>query len=123
MEKPDTAKAPPPPSGLDLKAMRSHACEAAQLLKALANEHRLLLLCTLAEGELSVGQLNERVALSQSALSQHLALLRRDGLVQTRRSAQQILYSLADGPAQSIIATLHDLYCGPSSQDARSDKG
>ena len=68
----------------DLDTMREHAHEAAQLLKALANENRLLLLCTLAQGELSVGQLNEQVALSQSALSQHLALLRRDGLVKTR---------------------------------------
>ncbi len=99
-------------SGLDLDAMRGHAGAAAQLLKALANENRLLLLCTLAEGELSVGQLNERVTLSQSALSQHLALLRRDGLVKTRRAAQQVFYSVAPGPAHEIIATLHDLYCG-----------
>ena len=100
------------PADLDLETMREHACEAAQLLKALANENRLLVLCTLAQGELSVGQLNEQVELSQSALSQHLALLRRDGLVQTRRSAQQVFYSLMEGPAQQIIATLHDVYCG-----------
>ena len=109
-----THQATPAAPERDLNAMRVHACEAAQLLKALANEHRLLLLCTLAEGELSVGQLNERVPLSQSALSQHLALLRRDGLVRTRRAAQQVFYSLADGPAHDIIAMLHDLYCGPA---------
>lgn len=99
-------------AGLDLDTMRQHAGDAAQLLKALANEHRLLILCTLSEGELSVGELNGRVALSQSALSQHLALLRRDGLVQTRRVSQQIFYSLAPGPAAQIITVLHDLYCG-----------
>jgi DNA-binding transcriptional ArsR family regulator len=101
----------------DLDTMREHAHEAAQLLKALANQNRLLLLCTLAQGELSVGQLNEQVALSQSALSQHLALLRRDGLVKTRRSAQQVFYSLAEGPGQQIIAALHDVYCGPRQAD------
>ena len=59
-----------------------------------------------------MGQLNERVALSQSALSQHLALLRRDGLVSTRRSAQQVFYSLTDGPASHVIEALHGIYCG-----------
>ena len=103
--------------GTDLAAMRDHAGEAAQLLKALANENRLMLLCTLAEGELSVGQLNERIPLSQSALSQHLALLRRDGLVHTRRAAQQVFYSLADGPAAHVIEALHDLYCGPRADE------
>lgn len=93
-------------------AMREHAGDAAQLLKALANESRLMVLCTLSEGELSVGQMNELVDLSQSALSQHLSILRRDGLVRTRREAQTIYYSLAEGPAGKIIAQLHDIYCG-----------
>ena len=93
-------------------AMREHAGDAAQLLKALANESRLMILCTLSEGELSVGQLNERVDLSQSALSQHLAVLRRDGLVRTRRESQTIYYSLATGPAGKMIDLLHDIYCG-----------
>jgi len=92
--------------------MREHAGDAAQMLKALANENRLMLLCTLSEGELSVGQLNEQVDLSQSALSQHLAVLRRDGLVATRRESQTIYYSLAEGPAGKIIKLLHDTYCG-----------
>lgn len=94
-----------------LAEMESHAQEAAQLLKALANEHRLLILCHLAEGEKSVGGLNDRVSLSQSALSQHLSVLRRDGLVETRREAQTIYYRLADGPATRVVATLHDVYC------------
>ena len=94
-----------------LAEMREHASDAAQLLKALANENRLLILCTLSEAELSVGQLNERMDLSQSALSQHLAVLRRDGLVSTRREAQTIYYSLAQGPAGRLIETLHGIYC------------
>ena len=72
-----------------------------------------LLLCLLIEhGELSVGQLQATVDLSQSALSQHLARMREDGLVGTRREAQTIYYSLADGPAHRIIETLHGIYCG-----------
>lgn len=94
------------------EAMRAHAGDAARLLRALANDKRLVMLCLLVEGERSVGELNARVELSQSALSQHLALLRADGLVNTRREAQTIYYSLADGPAQRIIETLHGIYCG-----------
>ncbi len=97
---------------IDPEAMRGHAGEAARLLKALANEKRLMLLCLLVEGERSVGELNAELDLSQSALSQHLAVLRADGLVDTRREAQTIYYSLAQGPAQRLIATLHGIYCG-----------
>lgn len=96
---------------IDLAEMESHAQQAAQLLKALANEHRLLILCHLAEGEKSVGELNDRVAVSQSALSQHLSVLRRDGLVETRREAQTIYYRLAEGPATKVVGTLHEVYC------------
>lgn len=100
-----------PGPALDVQAMAAHAHDAAQLLKALANEHRLLILCRLAEGEHSVGELNARVPLSQSSLSQHLSVLRRDGLVATRREAQTIYYSLTAGPAMNVINTLHDIYC------------
>lgn len=99
---------------LDLDTMRARAGDAARLLKALANEQRLRVLCLLAEGEQSVGQINERVDLSQSALSQHLAKLREEGLVLTRREAQSVFYALAPGPAGQVIATLHDIYCGRS---------
>jgi DNA-binding transcriptional ArsR family regulator len=99
-------------AAMDPESMRAHAADASRLLKALANEKRLMLLCLLVEGERSVGELNARVELSQSALSQHLAVLREDGLVATRREAQTIYYALAPGPAQRIIATLHDIYCG-----------
>lgn len=97
------------------EAMRAHAGEAARLLKALANEKRLQLLCLLVGGEQNVGELNARLDLSQSALSQHLAVLRNDGLVRARRETQTIYYSLAPGPAQRVIATLHDIYCAGDS--------
>lgn len=97
----------------DLQEMEVHACEAARLLKAMANEHRLLILCHLAEGELSVGDLNRRMDLSQSSLSQHLAVLRQMGLVETRREAQTVYYRLAAGPAVEIMHTLYGVYCAP----------
>ena len=96
------------PAGADI---REHAAEAAALMKALGHEARLVVLCKLAEGERSVGELNELVELSQSALSQQLARLRREGLVDTRREAQTIYYSLKPGPADRIIHLLHDIYC------------
>ena len=97
---------------MDPEAMRAHAADASRLLKALANDKRLMLLCLLVDGESSVGDLNARVDLSQSALSQHLAVLREDGLVNTRREAQTIYYSLAPGPGERISAPLHEIYCG-----------
>lgn len=91
--------------------MHAHAGDAAQLLKALGNEQRLLILCHLLAKPLSVGELNDRLELSQSALSQHLALLREAGLVNTRREAQSIHYSLPAGPVTRIMALLQDIYC------------
>lgn len=96
---------------LDPDRMQAHLAEAAQLLKALGNEQRLHILCNLLEGPLSVGELNQRLELSQSALSQHLALLRESGLVDTRREAQTIYYSLPDGPVIRVMALLQDVYC------------
>ena len=92
-------------------AMTEHADAASKLLKALANEKRLMILCSLAEGELSVGALNERIDLSQSALSQHLAKLREDEMVITRRESQTIYYSLASDQIRQIIELLHTMYC------------
>ncbi len=91
--------------------MQQNATEAVTLLKGLANESRLMIMCVLTEGELSVGQLNKRIKLSQSALSQHLAVLREQGLVNTRRESQTIYYRLADSPAMSVIGLLHEVYC------------
>lgn len=92
--------------------MREHAAEAAGVMKALGNESRLMILCLLADGERSVGELNEVIPLSQSALSQQLARLRQQKLVTTRRESQTVFYRLADGPADKIIHLLHDIYCG-----------
>ncbi|NVJ62508.1 MAG: winged helix-turn-helix transcriptional regulator [Gammaproteobacteria bacterium] len=91
--------------------LQKHASSASRLLKALSNESRLLILCLLNEGEFSVTEINEKISISQSALSQHLAVLRNDGLVDTRRESQTIYYSLAKGPAAKIIETLHNIYC------------
>lgn len=94
-----------------LEMMKVNAARAAKLMKALGNESRLLILCYLDGKELSVTQLNDCLNLSQSALSQHLAVLRKDGLVQTRRESQTIYYSLSGDTAKRIISTLHDMYC------------
>jgi DNA-binding transcriptional ArsR family regulator len=95
----------------EAREMGRHAVSAANLLKALANPHRLLILCVLGEGEFSVGALNERIPLSQSALSQHLAVLRTDGLVSTRRESQTIFYRVMPGPALDVIRVLHSHFC------------
>lgn len=94
-----------------LAELEPRAAEAAALLRLLANPHRLLILCALVEGEASVGQLQARLPLSQSALSQHLARLREAGVVATRRAAQQIFYALPPGPVTAVMATLHRVYC------------
>jgi DNA-binding transcriptional ArsR family regulator len=113
MNTPRQAASGPEPDALDFQAMQRNAADAVRLLKSIANESRLMVLCVLAEGEFSVGALNERIDLSQSALSQHLAILREQGLVKTRRESQTIYYSLADTAALSLIHTLHDIYCLP----------
>lgn len=96
---------------VDFEQLQDNARRASALLKAMSNEHRLLILCQLSRGEKSVGELERLIGLSQSALSQHLARLRRDNLVQTRRSAQTIFYSLKGEEASAVIHTLYGLYC------------
>ncbi len=98
---------------LDYEAMQRNAGSAVNLLKGLANESRLMIMCVLSEGEISVGDLNKRIKLSQSALSQHLAVLRDQELVQTRRESQTIYYRLRDSAAMNIIEMLHEVYCRP----------
>ncbi|PZU37120.1 MAG: transcriptional regulator [Acidovorax sp.] len=88
------------------------AARAAALLRAVGNEHRLLVLCLLIEqGEASVGTLLEQVRLSQSALSQHLARMRDEGLVTFRRDAQTLYYRIADPAAEKLVAALKDIFC------------
>jgi DNA-binding transcriptional ArsR family regulator len=98
---------------IDPEKMREHADEASTLVKALANKQRLMILCLLVDRERAVGELNGLLDLSQSALSQHLAVLREENLVNTRRDGQTIHYSLMDGPALRILQVLHDTYCAP----------
>jgi len=93
----------------ELHDMASHACE---LLKAMANEWRLMILCQLSEGEKTVSELQMILGLSQSALSQHLAVLRREKIVVARKHAQSVSYSLAGNEATKVMETLHDLFCG-----------
>lgn len=91
--------------------MNRHAEEASQFLKLMSNPHRLMVLCHLLDRELSVSELNEHLPLSQSALSQHLAVLRHAGIVATRREHQVIFYSLASQDVAEIISVLHELFC------------
>jgi DNA-binding transcriptional ArsR family regulator len=98
----------------DMAALQGNALRACNLLKAMANPARLMVLCQIAHGEKSVGELERAVGLSQSGLSQHLAVLRGRKLVTTRRDAQTIYYSLASAEAATVMATLHDMYCRKS---------
>ncbi len=97
---------------IDMQEMLAHAGEAADFLKALANDQRLAILCTLLDGPQSVNQINERVQLSQSALSQHLAVLRERELVETEKQAQAVYYSVPEGKTRRILALLHECFCG-----------
>ena len=96
---------------MNLDELQSNAGRAESFLKAIANRHRLMILCQLHRGEMSVTSLNQRLDLSQSALSQHLARLRDDDLVQTRRESQTIYYSLANKDVERVIALLWEIYC------------
>ncbi len=92
----------------ELHDMASHAVE---LLKAMANEWRLMILCQLSEGEKTVSELQSLLGLSQSALSQHLAVLRREKIVTARKHAQSVSYSLAGDDASRVMRTLHEVFC------------
>ena len=102
----------------DARELNAKAAEAAHLLTALANRHRLAILCAPVEGERSVGALVDAVGLTQSALSQHLAKLRAAGIVATRRDAQTIYYRLASAAAGRVMKTLADIYCGGRPRNA-----
>jgi ArsR family transcriptional regulator, virulence genes transcriptional regulator len=99
-----------------LAQVEEHAAGAAVLLKALGNEQRLIVLCTLLDGPHSVGEINARVSLSQSALSQHLAVLRTAGIVTTRRESQTIWYEIAPGPANHVMEALYAAFCAPQAR-------
>jgi DNA-binding transcriptional ArsR family regulator len=107
---------------MNIGIMEAAADRASELLKALANRHRLLIVCQLIGGERSVGDLAEFLGLRDSTVSQHLALLRKDGLVSARRDAQTIYYSIASDPAREILTALYRVYCTPSPGKASQKK-
>jgi DNA-binding transcriptional ArsR family regulator len=100
-------------SGIDAKAMRAAADESSALLKAMSNRHRLLVLCQLIGGEKSVGQLADFLGVRDSTASQHLALLRRDRIIASRRDGQTIWYRIASEPALAVMQVLYEAYCAP----------
>jgi DNA-binding transcriptional ArsR family regulator len=123
MKSPSTSSNPPPlgrkkaasrttSSPIAMEEMLAHAGDAAAFLKALANEQRLCILCSLLERPLAVGELNEKVTLSQSALSQHLGVLREAGLVEAERQGQTIRYSVPEGAVHRVLSVLHEIFCG-----------
>lgn len=105
---------------MDVEQFANQAQAATDLLKAMSNESRLLILCQLVHGEKTVGELEQVVGLSQSALSQHLAVLRQSDLVKTRRNAQSILYSLAGPEPRALIEALYNLFGRASGADGTS---
>lgn len=110
------------PSAGDPVDLRENAGRASSLLRAMANKQRLVILCHLFEGEKTVGALLDQIGLSQSALSQHLAILRRDGLVESRRNGTSVVYSLASPEAAAMMATLHGLFCDTSERETGGGK-
>lgn len=95
----------------ELSELHDKAAHAVELLKAMANEWRLMILCQLSEGEKTVSELQQILGLSQSALSQHLAVLRRERIVKATKQAQSVSYSLAGDDATKVMHTLHDVFC------------
>jgi ArsR family transcriptional regulator, virulence genes transcriptional regulator len=99
---------------VDPKAMTAAADQAAELLKSLSNRHRLLIVCQLIEKERSVGELTGLLGIRDSTVSQHLALLRREGIVSARREGQTIWYSIGSAPARLVVQTLYRSFCAPA---------
>ena len=95
----------------EMNELHDKAAHAVELLKAMANEWRLMILCQLSEGEKTVSELQEILGLSQSALSQHLAVLRREKIVRSRKDAQSVFYSLSGNDASKVMQSLHDVFC------------
>ncbi|MDQ9172420.1 metalloregulator ArsR/SmtB family transcription factor [Oxalobacteraceae bacterium R-40] len=102
-----------PVEEIDLEGMQAAALQATGLLKVLANQDRLLLLCQMTQGEYCVADLEELTGVKQPTLSQQLAILRQEELVNTRREGKQIFYSIASEEAMAMMQMLYELYCGP----------
>jgi len=105
------------------RIMQAAADQASELLKALANRHRLMIICQLIDAERSVGELSESLGIRDSTVSQHLALLRKDGLVTARRDGQTIWYAISSIPARELLQTLFAVYCAPGAPCGPSSKG
>ena len=103
---------------IDIEAMQEQASKATSLLSAMCNEKRLMILCQLIDGERSVNELVELLGAAQSTISQHLGLLRRQGLITARHDGQTRFYSLAGNDARAILGTLQSLYCEPKTRDS-----
>jgi ArsR family transcriptional regulator, virulence genes transcriptional regulator len=99
---------------MDLELMRDNAAKAAELMKLLGHPHRMMILCELKLGERSVGELSERIGIPQSPLSQHLARMRHENVVTSRREAQTVYYSLVGNEVAAVISLLYELYCSQS---------
>lgn len=106
-----------PAESTEMQELHDMASHAVELLKAMANEWRLMILCQLAEGEKTVSQLQSLLGLSQSALSQHLAILRRERIVRARKHAQSVSYSLSGEDATKVMETLHDVFCAAQGEE------
>jgi DNA-binding transcriptional ArsR family regulator len=104
---------------MNIQELKANSAEVEEFLKALANSHRLMILCQLKDGERSVSALERAVPLTQSALSQHLAKLREGRFVTTRREAQTIYYALADNRVARLIEVLHELFCAPAKKQTK----
>ncbi|KJS07032.1 MAG: ArsR family transcriptional regulator [Gammaproteobacteria bacterium BRH_c0] len=112
----------PDTDNLDITRMRAAAGEASALLRGIAHSDRLLLLCLLSQEELSVSEIEQRLDLRQPSLSQQLAVLRREALVETRREGKRIYYRVADKKALALLQLLYDLYCGAAASEPSSAK-
>ena len=112
---------PPFRASVGMEELQENARRAAGMLKAMSNPSRLVILCQLAEGERSVGELEDAVGITQSGISQHLAVLRREHVVNSRREKQTVFYSLASEDVVALMHTLHDVFCKPAK--GRSAKG
>ncbi len=103
----------------DISLFEANAAEAARLLRALGNERRLMILCQLVDGDMTVGELLPGSGLSQSALSQHLAVLRAEGIVATSREGQSVRYRIANEAAVKLVSTLAEIFCPPDMRKAK----
>lgn len=96
---------------MDLELMRENAAQAAALMKLLSHPHRMMILCELKQGECSVTELSQKIGIAQSPLSQHLARMRHEGVVTSRREAQTVYYSLLGAEVGAVVSLLYELYC------------